>query len=67
MFAAITGFLYEENEVTGMGIGCIRLLNEILISFDKVSFYILCKVCLYDTCFIRSVLRHLFYKVYEVS
>ncbi|XP_064640098.1 adenylate cyclase type 2-like [Lineus longissimus] len=36
MFAAITGFLYEENEVNGMGIGSIRLLNEILISFDKL-------------------------------
>ena len=39
MFASIPGFceLYQESEVLEKGVNCLKALNEIIASFDKVK------------------------------
>ena len=39
MFASIPGFceLYQESEVLEKGVNCLKALNEIIASFDKVN------------------------------
>lgn len=53
MFASIPNYkeFYDENDVNKQGLECLRLLNEIICDFDKVSkllfhdfFYIYMKI-----------------------
>lgn len=39
MFASIPNYkeFYDENDVNKQGLECLRLLNEIICDFDKVS------------------------------
>lgn len=39
MFASIAGFneYFEEREIKHEGVDCLRLLNEIIASFDEVT------------------------------
>ena len=39
MFASIPNYkeFYNENDINKQGLECIRLLNEIICDFDKVS------------------------------
>lgn len=40
MFASIPNYkeFYDENDVNKQGLECLRLLNEIICDFDKVTF-----------------------------
>ena len=40
MFSSICNFsdFYTELDANGEGVECLRLLNEILVDFDEVSF-----------------------------
>lgn len=40
MFASIPNYkeFYDENDVNKQGLECLRLLNEIICDFDKVSY-----------------------------
>lgn len=48
MFASIPNYkeFYDENDINKQGLECLRLLNEIICDFDKVS---LADVCSYWT------------------
>lgn len=43
MFASIPNYkeFYDENDVNKQGLECLRLLNEIICDFDKVSHSVL--------------------------
>jgi hypothetical protein len=45
MFASIPNYkeFYDETDVNKQGLECLRLLNEIICDFDKVSANISCK------------------------
>ena len=48
MFASIPNFsdFYSELDITGQGVECLRLLNEIIADFDEVGFPIQLRVSL---------------------
>lgn len=47
MFASIPNYkeFYDETDVNKQGLECLRLLNEIICDFDKVSNYVCVGVC----------------------
>ena len=69
IFASIPGFcgLYQESEVLEKGVTCLKALNEIIASFDKVTRRGYCfgtnVVCdllhLYYSCCLKPSLREL--------